>query len=539
MPAQRSGSSISAQHLADLLDAHRGEIVSAWHDAILAVPDSGYRRLDGEALRDSISRLLDAVVERLSTGSQAALTGYSQTLSAARVRQGFDIAEVVQAILLGEEAAMAVLDAAEPDLAPDRLLAFERELDACLHAAVCAFSGSFAAEAGRLLRAQQARTALILELLKTAGGTLDLDEVLRRVADGIAAAANVRYCNFYLLDERGLLVPHSGTRAVPSQAAHQYFIGWTIDPATNDFTREVLERRQPAACYDLAADPRINQEATRAMGVKSVLAVPFVVKDRAVGLAIASTYDVHREFTSDEIDLAWGIANAVALAVDNARLHQEVRSLAVLQERERLAREMHDRLAQTLAYLNVKAAVVEAMLANGQDDRARSSLAEVKEVVKEAYTDVRGTIYDLRLAAQPGQGLIPTLRACLAHAQKRYGLPASLDAEAPDLPELTTEVELQVVRIVQEALANAGQHAQAGRAWVRLAADGGTLVVSIEDDGRGFDPAVERPGSLSAGLQVMRERAEAAGGTLEIGSQPGRGTRVVVRVPLPSTEEVS
>jgi signal transduction histidine kinase len=532
-------SETTAQQLAVLLDQHREGLASSWIERIDAIPDSSYRRVTLEQVQASTTQLVSAIVERLRTGDSAALRACIQELSLARARTGFEVADVVEALLLGKEVAQAMLCQTHPGLPPDRLLSFGWEIDACLRGAVCEFTESFAAQASQLLRDKQERTVLILELLQAASSTLELDEVLRRVAEGIAAAAGVRYCHFYLLDERGLLVPHSGTHAVPSQAAQQYFLGWTIDPGANAFTREVLERKQPVACFDLEADPRIDQEATRAMGVKSVLAVPFVVRDRAVAMAIASTYDVHHEFTSEQIELAWGMANAVALVIDNARLHKQVRSLAVLQERERLAREMHDRLAQTLAYLNVKTSVVEAMLSSGENDQVRSSLSEMQETVRQAYTDVRGTIFGLRLAAQTGLGLIPTLRACVAHFESQYGLPARFILGQASLPDLPAEAELQIVRIVQEALTNTYKHAKALQAWVRLQVDGDVLAIRIEDDGQGFDPASANcSSSQTCGLQVMHERAQGIGGSLAIHSTPGEGTQVLLCVPLRPGEDV-
>ncbi len=188
-----------------------------------------------------------------------------------------------------------------------------------------------------LLRAQQ-HIALMLHTAQTASSTLEPDQVLERVADALVAAVDVPYCGIYLLDaERGVLVPRvirgPLTDAGPAGLREQH-----LDPVLNSLMGEALARQTPAVWYDAATDSRISQEMAQAWNIKSVLAVPIRVSVKVLGIAILSTSSDYRQFTPDEIELVWGIANSVALAVDNARLYAETRQhLAESQGLQRVA----------------------------------------------------------------------------------------------------------------------------------------------------------------------------------------------------------
>jgi signal transduction histidine kinase len=185
-----------------------------------------------------------------------------------------------------------------------------------------------------LLRAQQ-HIALMLHTAQTASSALEPDQVLERVADALVAAVNVPYCGIYLLDtERGVLVPRveRGPQIdVGLYARH-------LDPVVNSLMSETLAQQSPAVWYNAATDPRISQEMAQTWHIKSVLAVPIRVSAKVLGLALLSTSSDYRQFTPDEIELVWGIANSVALVVDNARLYAETRQhLAESQGLQRVA----------------------------------------------------------------------------------------------------------------------------------------------------------------------------------------------------------
>ncbi|HEY76314.1 MAG TPA: GAF domain-containing protein [Thermoflexia bacterium] len=194
----------------------------------------------------------------------------------------------------------------------------------------------------------EARTrelSTLLEVVRAASGSLELKEVLRRVAQGLASAVGVRHCGIYLVDEgSGLLLPAEG--ADPGsleEAVRQASARQPLDPSRDLFTRQVLESQEPVVCYDAEADPRTDKEVVRLLGLKSILAVPFVVKDRVVAVAMLATFDVPYKFTKEQIELAQGIASTVALTVENARLYRaEQERLAEVERRRQVAEGLRD-----------------------------------------------------------------------------------------------------------------------------------------------------------------------------------------------------
>ena len=266
-------------------------------------------------------------------------------------------------------------------------------------------------------------------------------------------------------------------------------------------------------------------------GITSFLAVPLCRVERFLGYIEVLTRQ-RRRFRDHEVKLLLRLAHQVAVSIENAQLYRQLRLLATLEERDRLAREMHDNLAQALGYLNVKASMTEDLLSGGRIEQAPESLQELKKVAKFTYTDVREAIFNLRTTGQIRIGLLPALQDYLADYRVHYGLDTRLVIENEEPDEFVPEVVGQVLRIVQEALTNVRKHACASRAWVHFGQEEDQICIRIEDDGRGFYPTQgNEAGRHSFGLQIMRERAESVGGSLEVDSQPGRGTLVIVRVP--------
>ncbi len=273
--------------------------------------------------------------------------------------------------------------------------------------------------------------------------------------------------------------------------------------------------------------------------IVSSLAAPMWSKGRLYGY-VGILMRRHRRCPKEEVELFTRLALQVVAAIENSELYQQVRHVAVLQERDRLAREMHDNLAQMLGYVNIKASITDDLLAKNQVTQARYSLLELKQVAKDAYTDVREAIFNLRTPMSGGNGLVALLEEYLAEYRAHYGIDANLVIEDGRLARFPAEVEVQVNRIIQEALANVRKHAQAKSAWVRFERASDQVRIRVEDDGIGFDPAVlKRNGAQHFGLQIMRERAESVGGDLEINSRIGAGTQVVLQVAMFPTFEDS
>jgi len=265
-------------------------------------------------------------------------------------------------------------------------------------------------------------------------------------------------------------------------------------------------------------------------GLASVAATPLLAEGEALGvLFLASTRP--RVFQVRHAPFLEALAHQAALAVRNAQLHLQLGHMAVLEERYRLSREMHDGLAQTLSGLGWRLDHLEMLLGKGQLDALAKELSDARRMVRETYLDVREAIDGLRLAAEHPGGLVSALREYIADFATRSGITVEFTSADNGL-SLPPAAELQLLRIVQEALTNVRKHSGARRAWVRLAQSNGQLELVLADDGRGFDPALPRD-RHHLGLVSMRERAESLGGTFTLATGPNQGVRITVVVPNP------
>jgi two-component system nitrate/nitrite sensor histidine kinase NarX len=271
---------------------------------------------------------------------------------------------------------------------------------------------------------------------------------------------------------------------------------------------------------------------------QSVLAAPLRRAGETVG-ALAVAHREKRSHGVDDVETLSSLANQLALAIENVRLEGQLRELAVRGERERIAREMHDNLAQVLSYVNTKSQAVRELLASGRTDVATTQLDELAAAARSIYVDVREAILGLTTPVTPEQGLVGALHAYAERFTDAAKIATHvLVRPGVSLVELSPEAEAQVFRIVQEALTNVRKHAGAQRAVIGLDMDGAELSVSVTDDGRGFDTggstSSDRPWS-GFGMAAMRDRAAAIGATLAVESRPGRGTVIRLTLPVDAT----
>ncbi len=240
---------------------------------------------------------------------------------------------------------------------------------------------------------------------------------------------------------------------------------------------------------------------------------------------------------ADEVDQLALTFNRMADQLEQQAREQQARSelrqRAIVEERERIARELHDGLAQVLGYVHTKATAVRLLLARGQLPAAERQLAQMEEAARGLFVDVREAILGLRMTSRPDMHLPAMLREYARHFSELADLPVEVEiSPSAEQLSLPLEAELQLLRIVQEALANVRKHANAHRVHVYVANGGPLVELAVCDDGQGFEPEqVRSNGRPHFGLGTMRERAEAIGAEFALESRTGSGTRVVVRMP--------
>jgi PAS domain S-box-containing protein len=263
----------------------------------------------------------------------------------------------------------------------------------------------------------------------------------------------------------------------------------------------------------------------------ALLAVPLMVMGEVYG-GLVLYYAEPRAVSEEEIDLAVAFADQAALAIENARLHGQAREAAVMEERARLARELHDSVTQALFSMTLLAEAGQRLARAGDLERVQAYLGRLGETSQQSLKEMRLLVYELRPLALESVGLVGALQRRLDAVEARAGVEARLLVEGVYQPPPAMEEDLY--RIAEQALNNTLKHAAATALTVRLRDDTGRLTLEVIDNGCGFDPkAVKDKGGQ--GLMSMRERAARIGGALTVLSTPGQGTTVRVEVEIPGS----
>lgn len=299
---------------------------------------------------------------------------------------------------------------------------------------------------------------------------------------------------------------HCGACGVAAEGEHP---AWAMDMST-------CARHHPA-------DARFYQNCSR------MLAVPLRHRGRLLGL-YNLFFEGQAELGADVQTMLRAIGEVLGLALHNARLERETLASTVMTERKFLASEVHDSIAQSLAYVNMRLPLLQDAMQAHDDALSQKYFADVEQAMGSIQSNLREILTNFRAAMDP-QGLLHAVRGLAAEFGKRAGYPLHLQSDAADLG-LSVEQEVQIFHIVQEALANVCRHAQATAAWLTLSHCGTHLDVRVEDNGRGV-AAMHADGGAHFGLDIMNERAQRLGGVVEIGPRvTGPGTQVRLTVPL-------
>jgi PAS domain S-box-containing protein len=290
---------------------------------------------------------------------------------------------------------------------------------------------------------------------------------------------------------------------------------WSEDPQAQ-FLRSLLE----------------DGAAALLEGMQSWMWVPLAVKNRIIG-GIGVAHAALNHFTPHYADLALSVANQAAITMVNAELYEQAQELAVMEERQRLARNLHDAINQSLFSAGLIAEVLPRVWDQDQD-LARSSLEDLRRLTRSAQAEMRALLAELRPSTIIDSDLDELLHLLGNALSGRIDIPVVVTVTGEVL--LPAEVQVAFYRVCQEALSNIAKHAKANRVEINLKQEGDVVELYIHDDGQGFDPQQTISGHY--GLEIMRERAEAVGAKLSVTSQLDHGTELTICWAKPSPEEV-
>ena len=401
---------------------------------------------------------------------------------------------------------------------------------AAVSLAAFVFSTFVFATIGRLEREiveRNRRLAILNTVAAEVSESLDIEQVAAATTRNVGAALDADAAGLALLSEEDGTLQLVGQDGLPVQALPVNDAGLGEHDCE---CRKAVALGRPVLVEDTRSNPSCAG-IFRDERPRTCITVPVKSKGRTIG-AIFVVREANRPFARDEVELITAVGSQVGTALENAHLFSKAEALAVLQERERVAREVHDGLAQTLGYLNVQLGILAQLLAAGEGARAQAELEEMTLVTREAYQDLRHALVDLTTPLSSTGGLRRTLREYIEKFSRQTGILCHFEGHRGLPAILSPAAEVQLIRIVQEALTNVKKHASKSEVWLSIETTDKDARVIIRDDGPGFDleSVIIHGGQM--GLQIMKERAQSAGGTLRIESRPGVGTTVEVLVPL-------
>jgi nitrate/nitrite-specific signal transduction histidine kinase len=350
---------------------------------------------------------------------------------------------------------------------------------------------------------------------------LDVDTLLREITRLVSEGFGYYIVLIGLVEGEELVL--RGT-AGPTRPTPFHFDPPLRLPLTSQgLTVWVANHGQPLLVPDVSQEPRFLAVAEIAE-IRSECTIPIKIRGSVIGVLDAQS-DRLNAFDQRDILILESLANQAGVAIENARLYQQARRMAALEERQRLARDLHDSVTQEIYGVTMFAEAAGRMLAHGQSAQAAEHLRDLRASAWEALAEMRLLIHELRPLVLEQVGLEGALRARLESVEGRSGVRAELEATGEG--ELPAEVQEELYSIAREALNNALKHAKPRSIRVRLDRGQSSARLSIADDGLGFSPAEDHGG---IGIKSMQERAQSLGGSLTIESEPGQGTTVTAEV---------
>jgi signal transduction histidine kinase len=366
----------------------------------------------------------------------------------------------------------------------------------------------------------------VSQVVLAVASQLSVRDVLGKIVRSARSLAGARYAALGVPGEAGTFAEFIVDGLT---AREQAAIGPL--PRQHGMLAVMLREGKPLRLDDIRADPRFWGWPAAHPVLTDVLGVPIKEGDDTLGFIFAACKTDPGGFTERDERLVSLFAAHAAIALTNARLYERGRELSVLQERARLARDLHDAVSQKLFSVRAKARAA-AVLVERDPARAVEEIGSVAELAGQAHAELRAVIDGLTPPELAAGGLASSVRAYAVLAGRTHD--ADVAVRAAELPALGQQLQTAIYRVAQEAIGNALRHSGSRQVSVCLSRRQRMVVLEVSDDGSGFEPRVPHAG---LGLASMRERARSVGGKLTITSAPGTGTRIRLSVPAPAVQQ--
>ncbi|HEY6057761.1 MAG TPA: GAF domain-containing sensor histidine kinase [Candidatus Limnocylindrales bacterium] len=383
-------------------------------------------------------------------------------------------------------------------------------------------------------RAEVRHTGERLEALDMAtraiAGVLSVDRVLQLIIDRVRDLVGARYAALGIVDQEGVIERFitSGISRIDRER-----IGAV--PRGHGILGLIIRENRSIRIPDIATDARRYGFPPNHPDMHSFLGVPVSVKGRSIGNFYLTDKENGVLFSERDQAIVEMFARHAAIAIENARLHEQVQRLAVVEERERIGQDLHDGIIQSIYAVGLSLEDVPDLIDEGDTGEAKARVDRAIEGLNLSIRDIRNFIFGLRPELLEKAGLMAGLAALADEFRLNTMVDVDLAIDGRDIGELSEEHTLQFLHIAREALSNVARHSKATRARIELAVTSDELRLVIADNGIGFAVNDNR-GPGHQGLNNMRARATALGGRLDLESERDQGTRIIVAVPHPRPE---
>ena len=354
-------------------------------------------------------------------------------------------------------------------------------------------------------------------------GVLDLDRVLQLITDRVRELAHAQYAALGIVDQEG-----GFERFITSgmSRAERERIG--APPRGHGLLGAIVASNQPIRVHDIATDPRRYGFPSHHPGMRTLLGVPVTAKGRSIGRLYLTNKLPSGDFTEDDERMVEMFALHAGIAIENARLHEQVQRLAIVEERERIGRDLHDGIIQSIYAVGLSLEDVPELMED-EPEVARGRVERAIDSLDQSIRDIRNFIFGLRPELLEQAGLLGGLAALADEFRVNSMVDVDVETYGVEDVDLTPDQTGQLLSIAREALSNVARHSKATRGTIRVEAHDGTIRLAVSDNGVGFVPDRQR-GPSHQGVINMRARAAAIGGILQLESEPGAGTRIIVEV---------